>query len=108
VQATFPGTNGAIACSFFPGASNSGAANYEITTLVPGEDPLPLLPLQPRKDNWPDWSPDGERIVWWYSAGGGNIDVYAMNADGSGQTNLTLGNPGVDVNAAFSPDGREI
>jgi TolB protein len=107
-QATFPGKNGAIAYSFFPGASNSGSANFEIVTILPGEDPMALLPQRPRKDNWPDWSPDGNRIVWWYSAGGGNVDTYVMNADGSGQTNLTSDNTGLDWGAAFSPDGHEI
>lgn len=107
-QATFPGKNGRIAYSFFPGASNSGAANFEISTILPGEDPVALLPQGPRKDNWPDWSPDGKRIVWHYVAASGNIDVLVMNADGSGQTNLTLDNPGFDLDAAFSPNGREI
>jgi dipeptidyl aminopeptidase/acylaminoacyl peptidase len=37
----------------------------------------------------------------------GNYEVYVMNADGSGQQNLTR-SPGVDVNPAFSPDGSKI
>jgi TolB protein len=106
-QATFPGKNGKIAFSFLPGTSNSGSANFEITTIIPGQAPVALPAQNPFKDNWPDWSPDGEKIVWWHQVGG-NIDVWVMNRDGSGQVNLTTENPGADVNAAWSPDGTEI
>jgi Tol biopolymer transport system component len=107
-QATFPGKNGLIALSHFPGASNSNAANFEIATI--GLDsPLTPLPAQnPRKDNWPDWSPDGSQLIWWHHAGGSNLDTYKMNANGTGQTNLTSENPGFDGNAAWSPDGQAI
>src|SRR2546421_124121 len=37
----------------------------------------------------------------------GNIEVYVMNADGSGQTRLTSG-PGNSLFPSFSPDGSKI
>jgi Tol biopolymer transport system component len=37
----------------------------------------------------------------------GNGEIYVMNADGSGQTNLT-NNPAVDDEPAWSPDGSRI
>jgi dipeptidyl aminopeptidase/acylaminoacyl peptidase len=37
----------------------------------------------------------------------GNLEVYSMNADGTGQTNLT-NNPTADAYPAFSPDGSKI
>lgn len=107
-QATFPGKNGLIAFSHFPGASNSNAANFEIATIGLDSPFTPLPAQNPRKDNWPDWSPDGSQIVWWHAGTGGNFDVYKMNADGTGQVNLTTENPGSDLNAAWSPDGQEI
>jgi len=106
--ATFPGKNGPIAYSFFPGATNSGADNFELYTIVPGEEPTALPPQNPRKDNWPDWSPNGSQIVWWHQWPAGNLDIYKMNANGTGQTNLTTENAGADANAAWSPDGTEI
>ena len=35
-----------------------------------------------------DWSPDGTKIAF-KSASSGNDDIYVINADGSGRTNLT-------------------
>ncbi len=37
----------------------------------------------------------------------GNVEIYVMNADGSGQKNLT-NNPAIDKNPAWSPDGKKI
>jgi dipeptidyl aminopeptidase/acylaminoacyl peptidase len=37
----------------------------------------------------------------------GNAEIYAMNADGSHQTNLT-NNPARDAGAVWSPDSRQI
>ena len=38
----------------------------------------------------------------------GDLDVYTMNADGSGPVNLTDDNPLPDVDPAWSPDGSTI
>jgi Tol biopolymer transport system component len=54
------------------------------------------------KDQTPDWSPDGTRIA--YAA---DDDIWVMNADGSGQVNLTQ-SPNVEFGTAFSPDGTRI
>jgi Tol biopolymer transport system component len=106
--ATFAGKNGPIAFSYFAGPENFGSTNYEIATIVPGETPVALPAQNPRKDNWPDWSPDGTKIVWWHQGSSGNLDVFVMNANGSNQVNLTSENPSADLNAAWSPDGSEI
>lgn len=61
--------------------------------------------------NNPDWSPDGVHIAFGTRAGGlaeiGLREIYIMNNDGSGQTNLT-NNPAWDVAPAWSPDGTRI
>lgn len=50
----------------------------------------------------PDVSRDGRKIV--YDSG---RDIWAANADGSGETQLTT-DPGVDSHPAWSPDGTRV
>jgi len=60
----------------------------------------------PAYDESPAWSPDGNRLAF-MSIRDGNAEIYVMNADGSGQTNLT-NNSGGDRAVAWSPDGTRL
>ncbi len=51
--------------------------------------------------------PGGNGKIAFSSHRDGNPEVYAMNANGSGQTNLT-NDPAFDERPAFSPDGAKI
>jgi len=52
-------------------------------------------------------SPDGKHIIFTTSRVGGNDEIFIMNADGTGVTNLS-NNPASDLNAHFTPDGTKI
>jgi len=47
------------------------------------------------------WSPDGSKIAF-DSSRSGNYEIYVMNADGTGQTNVT-DNPADDSAPDWSP-----
>jgi Tol biopolymer transport system component len=62
----------------------------------------------------PAWSPDGRRLAFERRAGpltngqcACDIDVFVMNADGSGQQNLTR-HPVLDTHPVWSPDGQKL
>ncbi|HEY3021582.1 MAG TPA: DPP IV N-terminal domain-containing protein [Solirubrobacteraceae bacterium] len=58
-------------------------------------------------DSAPAWSPDGTRIAF-TSDRDGDDEIYAMNADGAGQVDLTDAPDAQDEAPAFSPDGKAI
>jgi len=69
--------------------------------------PVPLTRTpSPKADSDPAWSPDGSRIAF-TSNRGGNNDIFVMNADGTGQVNLT-NSFGADQWPSWSPDGTQI
>ena len=61
---------------------------------------------RPGQRRIPSWSPDGRKIVF-VNDRDGNFDMYVMNADGSGQRNLTR-HPSHDSDPEWSPDGKKI
>lgn len=55
-----------------------------------------------------DWSPDGSKLLLSIDrGGGGQIDTYTINVDGSGLKQLTSV-PGDDAGAKWSPDGGKV
>jgi len=66
----------------------------------------PLKKLTNIENAYPDWSPDGSKLVF-QSNRTGVFQIYVMNADGSNVVRLT-NSAGADAGPHFSPDGSKI
>jgi Tol biopolymer transport system component len=65
--------------------------NADVWIMASDGTSLTNLTRHPAGDLAPDWSGNGEQIVFLTNRDGGQgtIDIYVMNADGSGVTRLT-------------------
>lgn len=76
-------------------------------TLIAGDQTQ--LTTNPGDKSYPNWSPDGSKIVFSAETGDtvNKIDLYTINTDGTGLSNI-LTIPGNETEAAWSPDGEWI
>jgi TolB protein len=74
--------------------------------MDPGGSDVRQLTFNDASEFVPNWSPDGEAIVF-TSDRDGNFEIYMTSPDGSNQTRLTVNDAG-DGYPALSPDGTEI
>jgi Tol biopolymer transport system component len=94
----------------FAGVRNRG---FEIVTMDPDGQNETILTGDSFNgdDRAPDWSPDSTKVVFMKQCQGLCDDfaweIWAVNSDGSGDTNLT-DQPSDDMGPAWSPDGTEI
>ncbi len=58
-------------------------------------------------DSGAAWSPDGKKIAFVRENSAPNFDIYVVNADGTGLTQLTT-LPGYEAAPAWSPDGTKL
>jgi uncharacterized protein YjdB len=59
-------------------------------------------------DEFPAWSPDGSKIAFGRFLGGGEREVFVINADGTASTQLTNTPGGYNSQPTWSPDGTKI
>ncbi len=79
------------------------ALNPPGTAVTPLSDDAASLAAENAQ---PTLSPDGTKVLF-VSERSRAIDLYVMNADGSGTRRLTS-NPGLDTHPDWSPDGKQI
>lgn len=80
---------------------------YEVYVMNPnGTGVVNLTNNAADFDARPAWSPDGSKLAF-VSSRDGNLEIYMMNANGSGQTRLTS-HPELDSYPEWSPDGSSI
>ncbi len=57
----------------------------------------------------PVWSPDGSKIVYYYSTDSGGVDIFMMDSNGNNKTNLTHFTDPTDITGLdWSPDSNKI
>jgi len=89
------------------GAKIAFSRDGDIATLTPGGTGLALLTATERIENEPDWSPDGTKLAFHVGVNADD-EIFKMNADGSGVTNLTNSGPTVEEGPVWSPAGDRI
>src|ERR1700694_5971689 len=100
-------TSGAWSASWSPDGKRVifvGGGNQITIMNADGTEPHVVSALE--GDQGPSWSPDGSKILF-ASGKFPNINIYAMNSDGTGRRNISP-NLGFDYDPAFSPDGTLI
>jgi len=80
------------------------AMNVDGTDVVQLTDPSASFPAGVEA---PEWSPDGSRITFDGEADDGHAHIFAVNADGTGLTQITSGD-GDEIDATWSPDGTRL
>ncbi len=113
--------DGPAGCTWQPGCNteiyvmNADGSGQRNLTRNPAHDTF-FPDIQARVAQHSPWSPDGRKLVFVSNRDGRagcswqpgcDTEIYVMNADGSGQRNLTR-NPAHDEDPVWSPDGRTI
>lgn len=82
--------------------------NQDIYALNLETQELQRLTTHPGEDSYPDWSPNGERIVFSSNREGiPDFDIYTMTVNREQLTNLTKSGM-VELNPVWSPNGEQI
>ena len=86
-------------------SSRNGLPQLFIQDLASGQ--VKRLTFSGRYNTQPSWSPVGDKIVYTTWEKGGEINIFTINADGSGLMQLTQ-KSGENKSPSWSPDGEMI
>ena len=81
--------------------------DYDLYRFEPGRPAEPFLASSTFEID-PDYSPDGRRIAFSSTRGGGGPEVWIAHADATNPLQLTRGPGRWQSSPAWSPDGRQI
>ncbi len=82
--------------------------DFEIHVFDLTTNNITRLTNDPSRDYAPAWSPDGTKIAF-ASRRSGEMNIWIMNADGSGKQQITFENTeNYDFQPSWSPDGTKI
>jgi Tol biopolymer transport system component len=102
-DASFPGSNGAIAISL------ERNATVDVYTISSTGGPLRRLTHSVPLGYYPAVSPDGQTIAFVHQdLHGVDLDLWLMRRDGSGGHPITRTPGGDELNPSFSPDGTHL
>lgn len=79
---------------------------YSIGLDGKNQSPCATTQSQLSHEEWPSWSPDGNRFAF-SSTRYGNQEICVARADGKEETRITS-DPSLDAHPAWSPDGKRI
>lgn len=104
-SATYPGVNGRIAFT----ANLTGRSWQLYSMRADGSDRKQLTHIRGSSDFsfMPDWSPDGQRIVF-MSSMSGHLQLYLVRSDGSHMHRVFVDRGRDDLFPTWSPDGDLI
>ncbi len=102
-ESAHPGGNGMIAYSSAQSGSGPLGIDRQVFTVNPDGTGTALV-----LDNAlaGEWSPDGSKLIYRRVIASGIIDLYVVNADGTGERRLTSGISA--LSPSWSPDGTKI
>ena len=97
----------------FAFVSDARLGQYDICLINTDGSGFVQLTTSLADDSWPTWNPAGTKIAFQSNRNltpGGNasqLDIYVINADGTGETRLTTDTTN-EAQPAWSPDGTKI
>ena len=83
------------------------AENIDLIIYDVARDTPTRFTFDPGADQYPVWTPDGERVVLASTRGGG-LDLYWKAADGTGQVERLTTSENLRAPSAVSPDGMTL